>query len=333
MNNTSELIYSSPTEAALPDEHVVGSVEKDTQSRAPARVGETEKVDPELLWLRVSENFCLKQAKGWKTSNITFATFDQGLLKHRELQKKHDAEAFVPGTIEGDQRKSAAISELCAFVFDLDKGEDLDAIRQTIISKGNLAFVYSTHSHLSPETTIKIDDYRRFTGNRQTVTSDGARRYLYEKKGIQPRFLADVQITEAYRDTPEGAVCVAKHAPIPKFRLLFPFEKPSRVVSALSIGMSQADFESVWKQKYAAFATSLNIGWDQSCSDLSRAFYYPSCKPGAPRFAEKIAGRLLKFDEIEGDGSSVVTSDVGTAWNDNCSLRRMIRASSIEDSI
>ena len=103
--------------------------------------------------------------------------------------------AFVPGEIVGDRRTAAAISALWALVLDLDKGEDLDVIERTIRSKGLLAFVYSTHSHMSSTTEIKIDDYRE--GTRELQPSPGGlRRYLADKKGIDPKFLKSVDVQE-----------------------------------------------------------------------------------------------------------------------------------------
>lgn len=265
--------------------------------------------------LRISENPRLKSSNGWKTRNITCGEFEQRLRSHEEYRKKDDAEAFVPGAIMGDRRTIQAVIELCAFVFDLDRGEDIDVVRQTIKARGLLAYIYSTYSHMCAETEIKIDDYRKFVGSSE-VTPSGLERFLAERKGFLDHLLNDVEVAESYRDTPNGPVCVAKHAPISKYRIVVPFEKPFTRRECFDRGLSQAEFEKQWKASYAAFANSLNIAWDQSCSDLARAFYYPSCKPKAPRFTEKIEGRLLKFDDIERD-SPVAVGSIGALSSDD----------------
>ena len=213
------------------------------------------------------------------------------------MSSKDEAAAFVPGAIAGDQRRATAISALTALVLDLDKGENLDVIRSNVRAAGVLAIVYSTHSHMSSTTEIKIDDYREFTGE-LTPTAAGLRCYLADKKGIDPEFLESVDVQESYRDTADGAVCVAGHAPIPKYRVVLPLEKPFARREFVENGMTQRDFEAAWKAKYAAFANALGVRWDSACADVARAFFYPTCRPDAPRVAEKIDGKLLKLEAV-----------------------------------
>ena len=89
------------------------------------------------------------------------------------------------------------------------------------------------------------------------------------------------------------------HAPLPKYRLVFPLAKPFSRQDHFNAGGTQKSFEALWKAKYAAFADSLGLEWDRSCTDISRAFYWPSCMPGAERMATRIEGQLLDLDAIE----------------------------------
>ena len=111
-------------------------------------------------------------------------------------------------------------------VLDLDKGEDIDAIRSSIRSKQLYAIIYSTYSHLTTETEIKLDDYIKFTGD--DVSVDGLKSYLVEKRGLPERFVDAVSVVDKARYTSDGVVCVAGHAPLPKYRVVFPLREPFR---------------------------------------------------------------------------------------------------------
>ena len=84
---------------------------------------------------------------------------------------------------------------------------------------------------------------------------------------------------------------------IPKYRVVFPLAQPFSRSDYEGDGTDQ--FEAAWKSKYASFADSLGLEWDRSCLDIARAFFGPSCKPKAPRIAEKIDGSRLNLDRIE----------------------------------
>ena len=180
----------------------------------PAR---TLRADPKTLKLHVAENRDLKRSYGWTTVEITLVEVEQRRLTHTELENKDQSEVFVPGAIQGDRRKKPAVSELSALVIDLDKGEDLDELRALIRAKDLYATIYSTHSHLSRETEIKLDDYRKFMSGNE-VTAEGLKRFLLEVRKFRPWVVKEVEVADCYRDTPDGAVCVARHAALPKFR-------------------------------------------------------------------------------------------------------------------
>ncbi len=200
--------------------------------------------------------------------------------------------------IQGERRLKQAVSQLDWLIIDLDKGEDINAVIAAVKAKGLYALIHSTYSHLSPETAIRLDDYRRFT-HTNDITGEGLRSYLLKVRNYRPWLAENVEVTATYKDTPSGAVSVARHAPLPKYRMVFPLAKPFSRQDHFNDGGTQKSFEALWKAKYAAFANSLGLEWDRSCTDISRAFYWPSCKPGAKRMATKIEGQLLDLDAFD----------------------------------
>ena len=81
--------------------------------------------------------------------------------------------------------RKRAVSQLDWLIIDLDKGEDITAVIAAVKARGLYALVHSTFSHLSTETEMSLDDYRKFIGDNQ-VTAAGLRRYLLEVKEIPP---------------------------------------------------------------------------------------------------------------------------------------------------
>jgi len=258
----------------------------------------SENVDPDTFKLQITKNSRIDRGDGWTTVYATLREFEKELLTHREIGQKKEGKVFVPGVIQGDCRKKTAVSELTALVIDLDKGEDLKEVNAAIRGKELYAIVHTTFSHLNSETEINVDAYRKFVGNNE-VNSEGLRRYLIEVSRYRPGVVENVEVVESYRDTAQGGVCVARHAPLRKLRIVFPLLKPFSRREVMASGLGQAEFERLWKAKYAKFADSLGVAWDQSCSDVSRCFFYPSCKTGVRRGARKIEGQLLDLDTIE----------------------------------
>jgi hypothetical protein len=255
----------------------------------------TANVDSAAVYLKITESPKLRQVYGWKTQEYTPAELENRFSQHRRLLNKEDCAAFVPGVIQGERRQKSGVSELSLLVLDLDRGEDIDVILGQLRSANLYAIIYSTHSHMSSETEIKLDDYRRFA-NSKHVTVEGLRRFLFEQRKFRPWIVETVEIVDRCRETPNGMMCVARHAPLAKYRVVLPLRTPFRRADHVALGMSQAEFEALWKAKYESVARSLKVEWDAACSDVARSFYFPSCKPSAVTFTETIAGQRLDLN-------------------------------------
>ena len=251
-----------------------------------------------FIRLSVTHNSRLDSSQGWVAKELTLPQFECLFLEHGEFERKEDSPGYVPGVMQGERRLKQAISQLDWLIIDLDKGEDINAVIAAAKAKELCAFIHSTYSHLSQETEISLDDYRKFMGS-NAVTDAGLRSYLLEVRNYRPWVVENVEVAETYKDAPSGAVCVAHHAPLPKYRMVFPLAKPFSRQNHFNDGGTQKSFEALWKAKYGTFANSLGLKWDRSCTDINRAFYWPSCKPGAERMATKIEGQFLDLDAFE----------------------------------
>jgi hypothetical protein len=262
-------------------------------------LAELDNVDSEAIKLRVSHNSRLDSSHGWVTEELTLAQVEGLFLKHGKFERKRESPGYVPGVIQGDCRKKPAVSQLDCLIIDLDKGEDVDDFIARVRAEELYALIHSSHSHLTQETEILLDDYRKFTGS-NPVTEEGLRSYLLEKRKYRQWVVKNVEVAEPYKDTPTGAVCVAHHEPLPKYHAAFPLRRPFSRQEHFDAGGNQSSFEALWKDKYAALANSLGVEWDKNCTDISRA----SCKPDAEMFAKKITGKLLDLDEVKVERSS-----------------------------
>ena len=83
------------------------------------------------------------------------------------------------------------------------------------------------------------------------------------------------------------------HSPIEKYRLVFLPDTSFSVDELLAQGMSLPAIKELWKATYCAIGRHLGLEFDTACTDLARAYYFPSHAPGAPYVAEHLPGRPL----------------------------------------
>ena len=100
--------------------------------------------------------------------------------------------------IVGDRRTKSAVTQLDLLAIDLDKGEDVSSVVAAVKTRGLCAFLHSTYSHLSQETAVRLDDFRKFMGS-NAGSAAGFRRYLLEVKKYRACFLDDLEVTEVSR--------------------------------------------------------------------------------------------------------------------------------------
>lgn len=250
---------------------------------------------PEVL-LRIAENQDLRRSAGWQNREVTLTDFKAQLMRHRVAAGKFEVAVFVPGSLKADRRTASEVTELSAMVFDLDRAQKADEIRASLEAQRLHAIVYSTHSHGTRQTEVRLADYQKYAGG-SGVTLEMLRRFLADVRNLTSDIADSAEIVTAHVDGPNGPVCVVQHNPISKFRVVLPLGAPFRLSDWLARGETQADYSRHWKAKYAAVARVLNLQRDRTCSDISRAFFMPSHPPGAIPFAFSVGGALLDLED------------------------------------
>ena len=112
-------------------------------------------IDDLPIYLTIASSI---EAKRWEERVATWGVFKEVLEEHPEWSKK-DGLSYLPGKLNGTERKKNAVEELYLLVLDSDRGDDLTEIAARIRALGYAAIVHSSYSHLSAETKIKFDDY------------------------------------------------------------------------------------------------------------------------------------------------------------------------------
>jgi hypothetical protein len=91
----------------------------------PSKLRGSPNVDPGGIKITVTHNSRLDSSRGRVTKKGSLLKFEPLFLNHREVARKDEAPAFLPGVLQGDRRQRQAVSELDWLIIDLDKGEDI----------------------------------------------------------------------------------------------------------------------------------------------------------------------------------------------------------------
>jgi Family of unknown function (DUF5906) len=227
---------------------------------------------------------------------LDFLDLHQLLTIHEARDQKAGA-VFIPGAASAIRSK--AVSEMSCMVFDIDKSQSYASVRDTVIASGYVAFMYTTFSHGSTATVLNADKWRAWVkkvehlGFGDTPTITGIELFN-ASNGI-----GDVNITglddKARSHGTEGIGFRYTHAPIDKFRLIFPLNKP--FVAADSDSISDAR----WRSLYRGGAEKFGLLYDESCTDRARRFYSPTHPRTATNFKAEVLNvptdfRLRKYE-------------------------------------
>ena len=218
------------------------------------------------------------------------------LMEHHERAAK-DGRCFVPGRLLGSQRKETDVVSLGLAMLDVDNGEDIERICAKVEAAGYEALVHTTHSHGRTHSTIKLSAYTGHA-NGNEIRPDLLADYLVKSRRILPHLVQDLRITKLPDAGDEDGVIEVEHAPIPKCRIAMPLADEFQVGDLLRAGMSLHQIKRRWKMALDKRRRPLGISCDPQCSDLSRAYYFPSHPPGAPYFVKHIAGRYLDLTQF-----------------------------------
>lgn len=241
--------------------------------------------------------------KKWPSKDMTYGNFLAMMSVHKVGDK--NGPAFIQGETAAGERKSNAMKSLCVMGLDFDSGVHIEDVIARIQEVGLTGVIYTTHSNMGTTTFVTDNTYAQFA-KRQRIEEDtpqleNIKRFMREDKHWEQWVVDTIEIAanedgDLLREqTGEGVGWHLKHAPIPKFRVVFPLAEPYKFVDQR---MSSTDAIKQWKGKVLGLANTLGFTVDLSCTDPARLFYLPRHKKGSPFATYIINGALLDFDSI-----------------------------------
>lgn len=219
--------------------------------------------------------------KVWKDrKDLDRAGLEDTFSTVREDERK-DGFCFIPGGLIGTERKANAVEFIDALVYDVDGWQTLEELDKIVDATGVYAVIYSSHSHLSTKTVILVDHYIRWAKRQgrpeREPTEEELLDYLRDP-GTRKSHLKDAKCDLKIIQTAEGQAYTIEHAPVPKFRVVFPLKTRMKIAD-LAVGSTRAIL--AYKSIYHGVGQALGLDYDRACEDPSRLYYTPSHKPGA----------------------------------------------------
>lgn len=179
---------------------------------------------------------------------------------------------------------------------DVDSGDSYSAVLDRVEVLGVACIAYTSYSDGTRTSRLKRDDVLRHLKIDRDPTEDEMRAFLAAKGGLRPEIVASVRIEAQAEHTEKGVQIVLSHAPLEKWRLLFPLVEPLTVTTLAPASHRKA--REVYARKVRGLAQMLGVMADEACFDVSRVFYLPSHPPGGDYALDVIRGRGLTVAEI-----------------------------------
>ncbi|WP_333815365.1 primase-helicase family protein [Tabrizicola sp.] len=226
-----------------------------------------------------------------------------GLSRHLERKAK----GYFPivfGASAGKERTANAMVTQECMTLDLESGDFyLDAV-ESVAALGIACLAYTSFNDQAEKSHIERDKVLAWmdkAGREGDPTDDDVREWMTATGKYRPWHVDSVRIATPYIHTPLGVMIEIAHDPLDKFRMVFVLDKP---VEIGRIARKVRDGRDLYKRKLLGLAEKLGLVIDESCIDVSRAFYMPSHPPGREGVIDIVRGRALTFEELpEGESS------------------------------
>ena len=295
---------NSETEAS--NESEVNALVADGESVASSNEDDPFKLNDAMVLGEIPENVLAlplmlgfgrnEKDKRWPARQMTWANLVGMLTKHAVGEK--EGTAFIQGVAIAHERKANAISELYIMGLDVDFGVSFQWAVDRVKEMGLSSACYTTHSNMKTKTFILESSFGQFARRNkldQFPTLETMKRFLREELHWEQWVVDTVSIGEETEHVKRGVSYALTHAPMPKFRIIFPLSTPYVVARQR---MSQADAIALWKSKLVGLAKTIGLPLDEACLDPSRLFYLPRHDKGKPFEVAITGGFALDFDLI-----------------------------------
>lgn len=239
--------------------------------------------------------------KEWKNSTaVPLRDWLEGnpdgcLTKHRERPEKgYFPIVFGSAAVSNGYTKRAASGmKTVEFVgIDVDSGDDYESALGRVEALGLACIGYTSFRSGAEKSQINRDAVLRALKIDRDPTTAELRAFLAPR--LHPKILDTVEVVGQSQDA-SGVQIDYSHAPLTKYRLLFPLESP---LTVSTLARSQREALNTYARKVRGFARKLDLMADEACFDVSRVFYMPSHPPGGDFALDVIRGRGLALADI-----------------------------------
>jgi len=216
------------------------------------------------------------------------------LLSIHNPRKDKDGMCFLPGRLVGGKRAATSVPEVNCLVYDIDGTNSVKEVEDILAKAGLKAVLYTTFNHGRTSTTVKTDAYDKWAKRAGAKTTPDLESMLEYLKATKKGHLTDVKFTGETAHTGNGIVYLIEHAPEDKLRVVFPLGDKPIVLAKLSKLTSVA--VETYKAIYHGVGESLELKYDEACSDPSRLHYMPGHLVGTnTHFVRFYDGPLLDY--------------------------------------
>lgn len=233
-----------------------------------------------------------------RNHTVAFAEFAHGLSRFREGSK--EGVIFLQGTVIDGKRSNNSMHIMSLMAGDVDDGfpisDAIDAIKKADLT----AVIVTSHSHGATRTDIKWDDFCKWRDDESPIFSlDHAANYLRDTFKRDAAVIATIGNAERMR-TKDGWILRITHAPMDRYRIIALLDEPVDFDTYPNLRAANSD----WSLAAVGFAKLLDIAFDKSCKDSSRAYYHPSRPPGSDLHETiYIVGQTVSFSRLVKLGS------------------------------
>lgn len=242
--------------------------------------------------------------EGWNNHDFSVYEFISGLTKH--VVGKKDGKSFLQGTSHDGTRNKNVMETLYVLGLDWDIGASHKQLIKRIRELGYVAVVYSTHSHLKPQSDVAEKEYLKGAkklGLPDAPTKESLAAFMLAHNKITPELAETVTgFTKGFGGK-KGFTYYVDHAPMERWRVVFFLEKPFDIPSR---GGSQQDSLDEWSERYEAVGALFDAPIDSMCKDASRLFYLPRHDKGKEYKVYVVGGdKFLDIDLLRAPKSDV----------------------------
>ncbi len=237
-----------------------------------------------------------RKSVDWKPAEMTRGQVIDIFCRHTVAADK-DGPAVVLGSMKPGRRLNEAVEEMWFAGLDFDSGIPGDTLAQAIADTGLMAVMASTHSHLKTttvESMSSIQNWLTENGREGEEITQAVVQARMAEKGLEPSIVATMEFEIV--GSGEDQDVVITHAPIQKWRVIFPLAAPFVIADHAT---ADEEGHEVWRRVPRALAKRLGgLPFDHACVDANRLWYLPAHREGADHRIDLFGGDLLDVGSI-----------------------------------